>query len=115
MDNQSFLNTLKKVLKTNGGKTIAITPIEGFNVKITKVDAVRFGDAHPNGINNGYTQIGLAPYNIEIGLPVYIGSLRTSQVTEIVNENTFKTKNSVYQIEVIPMPASLVAPDLNNE
>lgn len=50
--------------------------IGGLNIKITKIDAVRFKESgHPNGIDEGYEQIGQAHGDIIVGSCAYIGSL----------------------------------------
>lgn len=57
---------------------------------------------HPNGINTGYQVQGKLHEPITIGHRVPIGPIMsgfsTSPVTEIVNKNCFKTKNSIYNI-----------------
>jgi hypothetical protein len=70
-------------------------------VKIKKIKAIRFGEDHPNGVNSNYEHEDVAQTDVVIGFPVCIGDFRSSIVTEIVNENTFMTKNSVYHIEIL--------------
>lgn len=57
---------------------------------------------HPNNKEVGYIRIGKMYQEPEIGQPFYCGiNFRTSNVTEIIDGNTFKTLNSVYRIKVI--------------
>lgn len=61
----------------------------------------------PHNISIGYVCEGTLYTDIVIGRPVDIGLIRTSVVTEIINESTFKTMNSVYHIvkeHEIPKP-----------
>jgi hypothetical protein len=64
----------------------------------------KFDGKHPNGIDNGYTVIGTFNNPPTIGERFdirgrHIGQyLSTSPVTEIVDEFTFKTANSVYKL-----------------
>lgn len=72
--------------------------------KITKTNALLYGNSHPNGINPGYTKEIEGPAPIPaIGEDYYFGTLRTTPVTEIVHDSpivcVFKTQNSVYAIE----------------
>lgn len=83
-----------------------VTYKEGTVVTLTKVkdnDTCSYPvGQHPNGINAGYQVQGKLHEPITIGHRVPIGSsmtgFSTSPVTEIVNKNCFKTKNSVYHI-----------------
>jgi hypothetical protein len=66
-------------------------------VKIIKIKELE--DAlHPNNIEEGYEKEGNLLAEPKIGECVYVGSLRTSEVKEIIDENTFKTWNSIYRI-----------------
>ena len=73
---------------------------EGKKVKVTKIEAVRMPGAHPNGINEGFEQEGEAYTDVVEGEYFSMSGFRTSKVLEVSSYNTFKTKNSVYQIEV---------------
>lgn len=67
--------------------------------RLTKISDNRFGGNHPNGINEGYTKEGIMWNDPIVGQSFYLGNLATSVVTEIIDENTFKTQNSTYKIE----------------
>lgn len=71
---------------------------------IRKVSDDKFEGQHPNGINEGYTTFGYLLKDITVGerCIVYFTNtqyLNTSKVTEIIDENTFKTENSTYKIQ----------------
>lgn len=67
--------------------------------KLVKVN--HFMDVpHPNGINNGFERTGEMLKEPTIGECFYLGTLRTSPVTEIT-EGGFKTKNSEYKLTKI--------------
>jgi len=90
------VNELDKFITTNDeGKLVEIS--------ITKLSE---GDnpLHPNNIDEGYTHTDVTNskeiVDPEIGLCFYVGSFRTSRVTEIVSKNIFKTMNSIYQWKV---------------
>ncbi len=69
-------------------------------VKIKKIDEVRYHGCHPNDINVGFELEGEALNDIVEGECLYIGSFRTSRILEVVSYNIFRTKNSIYEIEV---------------
>ncbi len=70
------------------------------NVILTKLSDDRFNGSHPNGINEGYIKKGIEIEIPTIGDNYWVGgNWRTSPVTEIIDENTFKTLNSTYKIE----------------
>lgn len=71
------------------------------NIKITKISDDKFEGKHPNGINEGWVSEGQEEREPTVGERYHGGGLLTSTVTEIVDENTFKTLNSTYKIEVI--------------
>lgn len=70
-------------------------------VKITKIKDTKFDGNHPNEINEGYTKQGILYNPPKVGESVRVGSLLTSTVTEIINNDLFKTENSVYKIEYL--------------
>lgn len=74
--------------------------INNKNVKITKVED-KYEGLHPNGINPGYTKTGYATGDVIVGSCAFIGTLRTSTVQEIIDQNTFRTKSGKYAIEII--------------
>jgi len=52
---------------------------------------------HPNNIEVGYIKIGQWVNKPSIGEPFFVGlGWATSPVTEIIDEYTFKTQNSIY-------------------
>jgi hypothetical protein len=65
---------------------------------LTKLKDNKFNNEHPNNINEGYVSKGMVYQEPEIGKRCIVGDLRTSTVTEIINDNTFKTLNSTYSI-----------------
>jgi len=70
--------------------------------KLTKLKDIRFNGCHPNGFQVGYTKQGFAPFLPTVGLSFYLGALRTSTVTEVLNDKgEFKTQNTVYKLEEI--------------
>lgn len=71
---------------------------KGQQVKITKISDEVFEGKHPNNINLGYEKVGILHNNIEIGYSIQVGSLVTSCVTEIIDENTYRTNNSIYKV-----------------
>lgn len=71
---------------------------KGTQVKVTKLSDERFNNDHPNGINPGYEKCGTLLEDIELGYSIRINNLTTSWITEIIDENTFRTKNSIYKV-----------------
>ena len=71
--------------------------------KLTKLSDDKFKGNHPNGIDAGRTEEGMIVMEPIVGFPCWVGTLRTSTVTEIVAENDtsiqFKTLNSTYLLE----------------
>lgn len=69
---------------------------------IIKESDDKFNGNHPNGIHKGYMQKGDFLKVPTINEYFYIGSLRTSPVTEIISETNkemiFKTVNSTYKL-----------------
>jgi hypothetical protein len=54
---------------------------------------------HPNNIEVGFEKEGEMISDPKLGNRFWVGnSWRTSVVTEIIDDNTFKTLNSIYQI-----------------
>lgn len=79
-------------------------------VKITKIKDLRFKGRHPNYINEGSIHIGVWVRNPKVNERFFIDYYNfqyhnrgfiTSLVEEILDENTFKTTNSIYQWELI--------------
>ena len=69
-------------------------------IKLVKLEELP--DAlYPNNIKIGYEKIGEFYDNPVVGECFYCGTLRTSAVQEIIDENTFKTFNSIYQFSFI--------------
>lgn len=73
-------------------------------VLLTKLSDDKFEGFHPNDIFAGYFQVGVLKKDIIVGERcLVVGKhfsdyLNTSKVTEIIDEETFKTENSTYQI-----------------
>lgn len=70
-------------------------------VRITKLTDDVFNGKHPNKINVGYVKEGILWQAPIVGQSCCVGSLATSVVTEVIDENTFRTMNSTYKIEDI--------------
>lgn len=70
-------------------------------IKLTKLDELP--DAiHQNNIETGYTVTGPFYGKPEVGKCFWVGGwFRTSFVKEIIDENTFKTCNSIYRWEEV--------------
>lgn len=79
---------------------------KGDKIKITKISDDKFNGNHPNYIDEGYTQFGFLVESPIVGERFKVrgttltSGLLTSIVTEIIDENTFKTENSTYRIEL---------------
>ena len=67
-------------------------------VKITKIED-DFKGKHPNNINKGAIIGGLMLHPPKVGESFWVNTFATSTVVEIIDENTFRTLNSVYKIE----------------
>lgn len=71
----------------------------------------KFNGIHPNGIDEGYTTVGIFNDKPTVGDSFIIHGNRigkglwTSPVTEIVSDTVFKTENSTY--ELIPYDGDL--------
>lgn len=78
---------------------------KGDQVVLIKISDDKFNGNHPNGIIEGYTRVGKLINDVVIGDQILVVNntryLRTSEVTEIIDDITFKTENSTYKIEVI--------------
>lgn len=70
-------------------------------VRLTKISDDVFNRKHPNGIIEGIEIMGILAFPIEVGQNVVLDNFYTSNVTEIINESTFKTLNSTYKIEYL--------------
>jgi hypothetical protein len=69
--------------------------------RLTKISDNAFDGKHPNKINVGYVKEGIVFQEPLVGQSCCIGSLCTSEVTEVIDENNFKTLNSTYRIEYL--------------
>ena len=68
--------------------------------RLTKISDDIFDGEHPNGIDEGYIKEGYTNSLPVKGEMFFMGTLRTSTVTETLNEDSiFKTKNSTYKLE----------------
>ena len=69
---------------------------------ITKLSDDKFNGNHPNGINKDYTHEGQVWIKPHVGNMCIIGNLRTTRVTEILEDSdiktVFKTLNSTYEL-----------------
>lgn len=70
-------------------------------IKLAEVD----NPTHPNNKEVGYETIGLVPFldfvEPKVGKRFFNGKTITSIVKEIINGNTFKTLNSIYEWEIV--------------
>jgi hypothetical protein len=70
-------------------------------VKIRKLRSHLDG-FHPNNIEEGYEIDGEFMESPRVGYPFWVGKhWRTSPVTKILSDNTFKTVNSTYEWSLI--------------
>lgn len=82
---------------------------KGDLVKLQKLSDDKFNGKHPNEIYKNHTVYGEIYNGLEVGNSLQLtgvtgdsrGFFYTSTVKEIIDENTFKTKNSTYKIEII--------------
>ena len=82
---------------------------KGQRIILTKESDDKFKGSHPNGITEGFALEGDLMFDVVVGECLEMYHLvhdnwdwfHTSTVTEIVDENTIKTKNSTYKIEYI--------------
>lgn len=88
-----------------------ISDLIGKLVKLTKVSAINYTEGnHPNGINEGYEtegrlmilEVGVSAQIVENDRGLYPSIFITSVVEEIIDDNTFRTKNSIYKLKEIP-------------
>lgn len=88
-----------------------ISDLIGKLVKLTKVSAINYVEGnHPNGVNEGYEtegrlmllEVGVSAQIVEHDRGLYPSMFVTSVVEEIIDDNTFRTKNSIYKLEEIP-------------
>lgn len=79
-------------------------------VRLTKLDngeSPKYPVGHPRHIEVGRISQGLMLRPVAVGESFYVDYLgmdnhfHTSDVQEILSENTFKTKNSIYKWEII--------------
>lgn len=84
--------------------------IENILSEMTKIKIFKVSESedplHPNNIPTGYVKTGFFVKNPIVGECFFVsnglkGYFRTSIVQEIINENTFKTHNSIYKFELI--------------
>lgn len=74
-------------------------------IKIVKLKELE--DAvHPNNIEEGSERVRKMPDDMfrkpEAGLMFWAGTFRSSTVQEVIDDNTFKTQNSIYHWEILP-------------
>jgi len=73
-------------------------------IKLIKLKSL-LDTPHPNNIEEGYKKIGYTNSIPKVGEVFYIntdkGYFRTSTVVEVINETTFRTLNSIYQIIIL--------------
>jgi hypothetical protein len=69
-------------------------------VKLTKLRDCD-NPRHPNNIIAGSQRIGNAHYQPTVGERFWVNSFSTSLVQEILDDNTFRTYNSIYKWEIV--------------
>lgn len=70
-------------------------------IRLTKLKEVD-DPTHPNNIEEGYFREGLMVADPEVGKPFIVGfNFKTSIVREVMEDNKFRTLNSIYQIEYL--------------
>ena len=94
-----FINTNIPIMKPNK----IIFPTKPPFVYLTKEKSL-LEEAHPNGIEEGSDHKGYAKRIPTVGESFYIKDhdrwFCTSVVTEIIDDNTFKTLNSIYHWKI---------------
>lgn len=90
---QSIANLIVKLEETNGKKNSTI-------VRIEKLSELK-NAINPNNIKEGYITEGSFIKPPQIGERFWVGSFSTSPVQEIMDKNTFKTRNSIYRWSII--------------
>ena len=81
---------------------------KGDFVKVVKLSDDVFEGRHPNGIKSNHTVYGAILNEVKVGEALFLdkakgdsfGFFHTSVITEIIDENTFRTLNSTYHIEM---------------
>ena len=81
---------------------------KGDYVKLQKVSDNMFNGRHPNFIDRGHTVYGKVVEDLQVGLSFKLidvkgdshGYFYTSNVLEIIDENTFTTLNSTYKVNL---------------
>jgi hypothetical protein len=68
--------------------------------KIFKVEE-RLDAVHKNNMPVGYYKVGVMHDKPKLGEALYVGSLHTSMLQEIISYDLVKTLNSLYQIEYL--------------
>ena len=69
-------------------------------VRLTKLNDCD-NPRHPENIKTGFVKEGGVYRELKVGESFWVGSFVTSVVQEIIDEQTFRTMNSIYQWEVI--------------
>lgn len=79
-----------------------LTRVDRF--RLSKVEDTKFNGEHPNGIDEGFMMEGTfrevptVDESFVLDDPNTGRCLRTSRVTEIIDETTFRTRNSIYRL-----------------
>lgn len=81
----------------------------GTKIRLYKISDDVFEGKHPNDIGAGFEIIGHVVTPLEVGGALFIDHcthrmyewFHTSTITEIIDEQTFKTLNSTYKIEIL--------------
>lgn len=76
-----------------------------YRIKLTKIRSLLDGE-HPNGIETGFVKESLVTKRFfkppKVGTNFFMGYFFiTSPVKEIIDENTFRTENSIYKWEIL--------------
>ena len=97
-------------------RVIINNPINFKYYKLTKLSDDKFSGKHPNDIYERHTVYGTSILPPDPGQSFVLsnvtgdsfGYFYTSMVTELLDENTFKTLNSTYKFEELPIPEELI-------
>lgn len=82
---------------------------KGNRVRVTKISDDKFNGEHPNGIYEGFSIEGTLVFDVDVGKPIVLDKVdhdewewfHTSTLTDIIDEHTVKTLNSIYRVEIV--------------
>lgn len=71
------------------------------SVRLIKIEDNTFKGKHPKNILVGFIAEGMLLQEPLVGYSCCVNDFCTSRVEEIIDDNTFRTLNSVYKIEIL--------------